>query len=102
MNSAKPIEKIPRGTLVAALTVAWGLLSMVFGFMMNDVWNRVHDAEINIAHIQSEHQGFDAGMKRLEKKLDTVLYQKLGMSFGEIGGDSGEGIYLIDPTNYEN
>tara|TARA_Y100000310_G_scaffold337443_1_gene424516 strand:+ start:2129 stop:2455 length:327 start_codon:yes stop_codon:yes gene_type:complete len=105
MGIKKPLEGVPRGTLIVSLLVAWGLLTTIFGFVMNDVWDRlgttedaVHATEVNIAKMDVEHIGFRDGMQRLEEKLDKVLYKKLGIIFGE----ENEMIYITSPSPDED
>ena len=51
---------------------------------MGDVWNRLHDAEIAVAKVQSDHETFEDWLTRVDAKLDKVIYDKLGVTFDKM------------------
>jgi len=83
------LERVPRGTLLVSIGVMWTLLITGGGFALGSFAHRLDLVESNsqlnekdIAIIQSEHSTFEAWITRIESKLDKVLYDSVGVTFG--------------------
>lgn len=89
------LDQVPRGTLLVSVGILWAVLFGLFSFLMGDVWGRLRENEnktqsiqLDVRQVQTEHVAFEAWLQRMEAKMDAVLFEHYGMTFGERGPDT--------------
>lgn len=94
-SSAKAFDQIPRGTLMAVISVSSAVIISIASFWVRDINERVRIVELDSTTVKAQQISVEARLvemsKKLDeqnKKLDTILYK--GLRISNAGGGDGD------------